>query len=169
MFERECTLYAFTHYYCHKLTDDLDDAQIATQSAAGINHPAWILGHLAIAIDYALQCVGERGICPPEWHKLFGPGSKPSTDRAAYPSKAEMLTVIDAGHARVSELARSADPERMAKRHTVPFEFLQQNLPTVGDLLAHLMTTHVAVHLGQLSAWRRLMGLPGVLLGERGT
>jgi ATP-dependent RNA helicase RhlE len=30
-------------------------------------------------------------------------------------------------------------------------------------LLAHLITTHEAVHLGQLSAWRRMMGLPGVL------
>ena len=29
-----------------------------------------------------------------------------------------------------------------------------------GDLLNHILTTHFASHLGQLSSWRRLMGLP---------
>jgi hypothetical protein len=163
MFERECKLYEFVHGYCHKLADDLDDADLATQPAAGVNHAAWILGHLAIATDGALRCLGEPGVCPPDWPKLFGPGSTVVTDRAAYPSKAELLAVLDAGHARVLEGARKANPERMASQHKAPFEYLRQSLPTVGDLLAHLMTTHFATHLGQLSTWRRLIGMPGVL------
>src|SRR5262249_23610492 len=121
MFDRECKLYAFTHSYCHKLADDLDDARLATQPAPGVNHPAWILGHLAIATDGALRCLGEPGVCPPEWAKLFGPGSTPVTDRAAYPSKAELLAVLDAGHERVLGAARRADPERMARPHKAPF------------------------------------------------
>jgi hypothetical protein len=51
----------------------------------------------------------------------------------------------------------------MSEPHTLELRFLKGPLPTVGDLLAHLMTTHEAAHLGQLSAWRRLLGLPGVL------
>jgi len=35
-------------------------------------------------------------------------------------------------------------------------------LPTRGDLLAHILTTHEATHLGQLSAWRRQLGFPPV-------
>jgi hypothetical protein len=30
-------------------------------------------------------------------------------------------------------------------------------------MLLHLITTHPMLHLGQLSAWRRAMGLPGVI------
>src|SRR5262249_19640345 len=133
MFDRECKLYAFTLDYCHRLTSDLDDASLATQPAAGINHPAWILGHLAIATDAALRCLGEPVVCPPDWRKIFGPGSTPVTDRAAYPAKAELLAVVDAGHARVMEAAPRADPERMAKSHTAPFDYLQKAFPTIGD------------------------------------
>lgn len=163
MFQRESRLYTFMHSYCHSLADGIPEDQMTTQPAANVNHPAWILGHLAVATDYALQCLGEPGVCPREWHTTFAPGSKPLADRAAYPSRAELLTVLDAGYARVIEAARNPDLQRMQQSHTVPFDFLKQYVPTVGDLLAHLMTTHLAAHLGQLSMWRRLMGLPGVM------
>jgi uncharacterized damage-inducible protein DinB len=44
-----------------------------------------------------------------------------------------------------------------------PGPFLQKELPTLGDILGHLMTTHPSLHLGQLSTWRRVIGLPPVL------
>jgi hypothetical protein len=31
-------------------------------------------------------------------------------------------------------------------------------LKTIGDVMDHLLTTHFAFHIGQLSAWRRLEG-----------
>ena len=50
----------------------------------------------------------------------------------------------------------------MAAPNRLPIRFLLRHLPTVGDLLAHLLTTHSAYHLGQLSTWRRAAGLPEV-------
>lgn len=35
---------------------------------------------------------------------------------------------------------------------------LQQMCPTLGSLLNFYMTSHVTLHLGQLSAWRRMEG-----------
>jgi hypothetical protein len=163
MFDHERTLYAFVLWYARGLMADVDDADLAAQPAPGMNHPAWILGHLAIATDYALNLLGLPGHCPAAWHEQVGPGSTPGTDRAAYPGKAELLEALERGHSAVSEAAAVADPARLQAVHDLPFEFLQAHVPTVGDLIAHLMTTHPAVHLGQLSAWRRLRGLPGVL------
>jgi hypothetical protein len=37
-------------------------------------------------------------------------------------------------------------------------------MTTVGHLVGHLLTTHFATHLGQLSAWRRLAGFAPVAL-----
>jgi len=50
-----------------------------------------------------------------------------------------------------------------AAAHSVEIELVKAALPTVGDLLLHVMTAHPMLHLGQLSAWRRLMGLGSVL------
>jgi hypothetical protein len=157
MFERERTLYAFVLNYLQALSADIDDAQIADQPAVGMNHPAWILGHLAVCTDHAGKLLELPRKCAPEWHRLFGRGSKAEPDRARYPTKAELITVLAQGHERVAAAAANANPEAM--RAPWPHVFKEQ-FPTVGDFLANLMTTHPCVHIGQLSAWRRLKGLP---------
>jgi hypothetical protein len=162
-FERETTLARFVAGYARLLVADLDDAALADPIAPGANHPAWILGHLAIATDYARQQLGLPAACPEAWHRRFGPGSTPEPDRALYPPKAELLAALEAGIAGVLDALPGADPAAMAAPHGVPIAFLRDAVPTRADLLAHLLTTHPAVHLGQLSLWRRARGLPGVL------
>ncbi len=163
MFDREITLYRFLHGYGRSLSADLDDDRLSEQPLPGVNHPAWLLGHLAICCDYALQLLDRQPLCPPEWQEVFGPGTVPLPEREAYPARAELIESLERGHQHVLRRIVDARPDNMARPHGLQIEFLAQPLPTVGDLLAHLITTHEAVHLGQLSAWRRMMGLPGVL------
>ena len=74
MFERERKLYQIMLGYCKMLTNDVDDAKLADLPAAGLNHPAWILTHLAICTDYAAQLLGEPVKCPKEWHQKLRSG-----------------------------------------------------------------------------------------------
>jgi hypothetical protein len=161
MFDRELTLYAFVLNYCRMLTADLDEAKLLAPPAPGVHSPAWILGHLAISTDYAASLLGLRRECPAAWFKAFGPGSVADAVPSPAPTKAELLSAIEAGQTRVAEAAKTADPAVMAKPHALNMTVLRQ-LPTNGDLLAHLLTTHPASHLGQLSLCRRLMGLPAL-------
>jgi hypothetical protein len=161
MFERESTLYAFQLGLCKLLSKDLDDTKLAYQPTPGTNHPAWILGHLAVATDYALRTLGEQPACPEDWHKKFGIGSTVVPERSAYPSKAELLSAIESGHERVTRALQTVSEERLQRPNK--FEFLKAALPTLGDLIGHLMTTHVGFHLGQLSMWRRQMGFKPII------
>jgi hypothetical protein len=161
MLELECRLYALVLHYCRLLAKDIEDTKLCDQPAPGVNHPAWILGHLAVCTDYAARLLGDSMACPKEWHKKFGPGSSLSTNRSDYPSKAELMAAVEAGHERVTGSARQVTAERLAQPQPGPF--FKTELPTVGDLLGHLMTTHPCTHLGQLSTWRRCMGLGSVL------
>ena len=77
MFERECTLYAFTMGYARLLAEDIDDARFAEQPAPGLNHPAWILGHLAICTDYAAGLLGLPAACPKPWASCSAPARHP--------------------------------------------------------------------------------------------
>ena len=163
MFERERKLYATMLGLCKMQIKDVDDAKLAELPAQGINHPAWILTHLAICTDYAARLLGEPVKCPNEWHDRCGPGSKLSPERSFYASKSDLVAALEAGQARVSAAAAKATDEVLGKPHGVQLEFVKNAFPTVGDLVAHLMTTHTGYHLGQLSIWRRMMGLPGVL------
>jgi hypothetical protein len=163
MFERERKLYGIMLGLCKIQTSDIDDAKLTDLPAPGVNHPAWLLTHLAVCTDYAARLLGAPTRCPREWHQRCGPGSRVTADRGVYASKPELLAALEAGHGCVSEAVGRATEEVLLRPHGVELAFVKTTFPTVGDLLAHLMTTHTGFHLGQLSMWRRMMGLPGVL------
>jgi hypothetical protein len=158
MFERECTIYAFLLGYRDKLVADIDDARFADQPASGVNHPAWLLGHLTFAADSGLRLLGHERIRADSWDQVFGFGTLPRADRATYPPKDELLQVHGMAHERLSLAARGANADVVAEPN--PMAILRRALPTKGDLLAHLLTSHEAMHLGHLSNWRRQMGMP---------
>lgn len=162
MLETEIKLYAFALGYGRLLLADIDDARLAEQPAPGMNSPAWVIGHLALVADMGVGLLGGTPTLSDDWRGRHGPGSVPNADRAAYPSKSVLVEAWEQGHHRLTQAARNAAPERLQAPHGLPIAFLSA-LPSVGDLLAHILTTHEAAHLGQLSAWRRVLGYPGVL------
>lgn len=154
----EPRLFALMFDYTRRLTADVSDADLYKQPAPGMNPAGWLLGHLALSNDFALSIMGEATVCPAEWSQWFGPKSVPLAEGMPRPKKNEFLSMIETGYAKVSAaLAKGPAPDKLAAPN--PIDFLRGPLPTAGDLLAHLLTTHVATHLGQLSAWRRAAGL----------
>lgn len=163
MFEHERKLYGLMLGLCKMQTADVDDARLADLPAPGVNHPAWILTHLAICTDVAARVLGQPTRCPKEWHQRCGPGSTVSSERGYYAGKRELIAALEAGHGCVSESAGRATEDVLSRPHGIELAFVKNTFPTVGDLVAHLMTTHTGYHLGQLAIWRRMVGLPNVL------
>lgn len=146
--------------YMHRLVADLSDAQMTFRPHGQLNPPAWILGHLAIVNDYSLATMKQPKVCDETWHKLFGPDTPPVTEAMAGFTKATLLAKYDEGHAAVAKTILQTPAEILNAPHGI--DFLSPWLINNQDLLTHLLTTHVCVHLGQLSAWRRVQSLPAV-------
>ncbi|HEX3999791.1 MAG TPA: DinB family protein [Pirellulales bacterium] len=150
--------------YAQKLVADVPDEKLCAEPAPGqvMNHPAFLLGHLAWAHDSRAAALSGQPPGPAasaEWKELFGMGAKPSTDRSRYPSKAELLKAFEEAHGRLGDAAANATAEALAQPTPEP---MRNRFPTVGAMVLGLMTSHFATHLGQLSAWRRAMGFPSV-------
>lgn len=88
------TVYRFTLVYAEKLVSDLDDDELAVQPHPRMNHPAWILGHVALGSDFVASLPGKELLTDDAWMKTFGPGSVPVGDRSAYPTKAELIEMM---------------------------------------------------------------------------
>lgn len=163
MTERETILAAFhfTLVYAEKLTADLADEELARLPHAGMNHAAWVMGHVALGSDIVALLLGQATLTDQGWMATFGPGSTPVSDHAKYPSKDELRETMRRTHARAIELLAQATAEQLDAPNPTPF--FPTEFPTVGALITHLMTTHTALHLGQLSAWRRALGKNAVL------
>ena len=161
MFDREFVLNAWVVDFARKLAAGNDEGKMTYQPAPGMNTPLCVFGHLAVCTEYGLKLLGRPTSCPEAWHAAFGIGSNPAEPPSPQPTKADLLAALASGHARLNAAMAEATPAQSSTAN--PFDFLAKALPTVGDLLAHLTSSHPAMHLGQLSAWRRLNGLPGVL------
>lgn len=164
MFEHERVLNEFTLAYFASVVQDIDESEMDRIPAPGMNSPRWILGHLAVNADYGLRMFGQRFYCPIPWHRSFARGSQAAVQLEPMPSKEELIAKINEGFAELRQLSSAADPTAMAQPHSVPF-LADTALKTVGEVLAHLLTTHLAVHVGQLSYWRRAAGRERVVSG----
>jgi hypothetical protein len=149
---------AFLINYCRMLVAEVPDERMAEQPVAGANHPAWVLGHLAWAADGTLEKLGGKRALPATWPALFGSGSKPSATRSLYPSKDELLRTLEQSYQNLRQQAGAASPQQLSQPTTSPRA--KEALPTFKEFLGFLLTGHVGIHLGQLSSWRRAIGMP---------
>ena len=157
MLEHVLHIYGMNLGYARRLVKDLSEDQMCAQPHGVVNHPAWSLGHLAVAADAAGGVLGLSSELPAGWAHTFKTGGTPSPDKSLFPNKDEILGALEAQHTRVARALSAADPATLVLPH--PNEKRRSHFPTVGDFAIFLMTAHEMDHLGQIAAWRRAMGL----------
>ena len=54
------------------LLSEIPDERMTEQPLPGVNHPAWILGHLALTADGVGETFGSQKTLPAESSTLFG-------------------------------------------------------------------------------------------------
>lgn len=127
------------------------------------NHPAHVYGHLAIYPARVLQLAGKdaSAILPPEeWKKMFGADAQCFDDPEGtiYPGKDELVGAMLSWHrAALPVLAGMSDAE-FAVPNAAGGRFAEM-MPTLAAAASFLFGPHAMLHLGQVSTWRRVMGL----------
>jgi hypothetical protein len=149
--------------YAASLVADLDDQQMILQPApegkAEANHPAWVLSHLNAYVAVIKSIVQGVDFEDPKGHP-FGMLSKPCGDASVYASKESLIAEFVNGHDEVSSLLKSHGEPVLANE--IKLERWQEVMPSASIALPYLMLSHENSHLGQLSAWRRIQGMPSV-------
>jgi hypothetical protein len=140
---------------------DIPDERMTEQPTGVVNHPAWQIGHLTVVLDSAGKILGQEAVKGDEDGQKYGFGSQPLPDRGQYPSKDEMMADLLAAQERVKAGLEAATAEALGSAN--PNESMKDILPTLGDMVTFMATGHYGMHLGQVAAWRRAAGLPGVV------
>ncbi len=153
--------FAFQRQYISMLVDDIADEKMTAQPGGVVNHPAWQLGHLAQSFDSFAQILGCPRTLDAAWEKQFGPQSIPSADRSAYPSKAELIRILDDRRTILAEAFARASSDDLAKPNPIPHAAAL--FPTVGVFMLFGMIFHEGTHLGQLASWRKAAGMAQAL------
>jgi hypothetical protein len=124
------------------------------------NHPAWVMGHLAMTDVWIAGALGAPGTTAPAgWDKLFGGGAKPSSDPKAYPPIAELKKHFDGNRAAILNWIEAASDQDLAmslKEKSGGFA-----LDPVDA--AFKLAWHEGWHFGQVATLRKAQGLPNVM------
>ncbi len=125
------------------------------------NHPAFVFGHLSLYFPKVLTALGQPAPGnPPMFEELFTNG-KPCVDdpdARKYPAMQAIVAHFNNGYeAAVAAVTRATDAD-LAKPNPAEGR-MKEMFPTAGDVINFYLSAHPMSHLGQVSAWRRMVGL----------
>ena len=144
-----------------RMLADVAPDDMCRQPNGIVNHAAWQIGHVTFVRGAMVRVLGGNVDVPADWAGLFAPGTAPTADATRYPSKEELLAAFERAQQRVCDTLAEAGTDKLEQ--PTPIEGVRVTFPTVRTLVAGMLTTHDGLHLGQLSVWRRVQGLPRVI------
>ncbi|MCH2201507.1 MAG: DinB family protein [Fuerstiella sp.] len=123
------------------------------------NHPAFIFGHLALYGPRVVEMTGGQAPVVPEgFSALFAKGMEciDDPDGSVYPHMDEITESFFASYRAAEKAIIAATDEHLAQPN--PSEVMVKKFPTLGSMCNFMCSGHMLMHLGQLSAWRRMYG-----------
>lgn len=155
--DRALGQFKFAHGVTVKFASNFPDDLVTAQPPSCPNHLLWTLGHLASTASWMAGLVdGQPHTVPETYEKMFGMGSTPVNDPAAYPPFAEVRAAFDATYERLLTAAERMNDEQLAAPPAA------DGGGFVNDKLDALFKAawHESWHLGQLANLRRALNLP---------
>lgn len=155
--------------YAERLLNGIRAEQFARFARPGgtllsSNHGAFVLGHLSLYPARAVAAIGlpaGETAYPPHFEALFKNGveCKDDADGRLYPKMEELTTVFFRTY-RAAIQAVSAAPDEPFLKPNPAEGRMRELFPVIGGAIGFYLGGHMQNHLGQMSAWRRALGLP---------
>lgn len=142
-----------TNYFL-ELFGDLPRYNHCSQLYGFSNHPLWLTGHLANSYDLMNEILAKKTILPQTWRTLFGTGSRPMPINTMYPNEKELVKAFTDCRDDLLYSVSNLTIADFTRPNNVPR--YKDDLPTLGDLLSHIMIGHTSYHTGQLVAYRTI-------------
>jgi hypothetical protein len=144
-------LYERTHWIIIQQTDGLTHKESLLQLPFRANCLNWVLGHIIVYRDRALDVLGERSLLTEIESEIYEQGGEPVVDGAQAVKLERLLSVLDQQQERLVTALKDIDSGRLA-------EIGDEETPrTVGDRVEFLQW-HETYHVGQLEILRQLAG-----------
>ena len=147
--------------YVLGLAEDIPADHWHDKCMDGMNHPAFIYGHLAIYPNRVLGAFLDREDlvveCPFDAAPL-GQGEDGGGDQALYPAKDLVLPFMKERYETIIGILPEVPSSVFSAPNPMEGKFAEM-LPTRGDAVSFMMNNHIMMHAGQVSFWRRAMGM----------
>lgn len=144
--------------FAKMLCADIDADRFADRLGTTINHPAFILGHVAFYTGVCVDLLGgDSGIDDAE-APLYQHGAECMDDATRYLHKDAAIAHFEDRMEMAAKFVSQCGPDVLsASSEGTPFA---GRVDTLEEIAAFMLVGHPMFHLGQISAWRRVAGMP---------
>lgn len=141
----------------HRFLDDLKPGEFEYQPCPGANCAAWLLGHLTLVDRRTLKGLGILDLpnLPDGYENRFATTRTQAGTQDGYGDPKELVRLFDDHRDRLISAVLAADPAKLAE----PPAFQTPMFADKGEG-SLFMGLHTAMHMGQLSIIRRMLGYP---------
>ena len=145
----------------HRFVDDLKPAEFEHQPLPGANCAAWVLGHLTLTDRRSLAWLGATDLpaLPDGFEQQFTITRTKAGEQRGLGDPKELVRLFDEHRQRLIAAVRAADPSKFSD--PPPFQMPMFAFADKGEGML-FMGLHTAMHIGQLSVIRRMLGYPPV-------
>ncbi len=152
--------------YGERMLTDVTAEQFARLASPGgetvqSNHAAFVYGHLSL---YAPRILSELNCdapaVPDSFQQCFSMDAQCVDDAAGtiYPAMDEVTEHFFNGYRAALEAFRAADDDIFQQPNPLGGT-MAEKFPTVGSVHCFYVGGHMMIHMGPVSAWRRMLGL----------
>jgi hypothetical protein len=147
--------------YGQMILKDIPAEKFAHCPKPGMSHPAFYVGHLSLYPNRLLEFTGQKHLIVerPGYAELFQAGAECVEQDGRYPSKDDLVPYYIERYTTFIGTLPGIDDDVFQRINPREGRF-RELFPTVGAVVTFMLTGHHMSHLGQISMWRRAIGLP---------
>ncbi|APZ94710.1 DinB family protein [Fuerstiella marisgermanici] len=152
--------------YAERLLKDVQADQFARFGSPGgqiveSNHAAFVYGHLSLYGPIMLKDLGHDAPATPDaFQDVFSKNAQCVDDPRGtiYPPMEQVTEFFFTGYRTVLEALQATSDEALQQPNPLGGP-MTEKFPTLGSMHAFYAGGHMMMHLGQMSAWRRMQGI----------
>ena len=150
----------FSIFYAQGLAGDIPADRWAEMSIPNSNHPAFNYAHLAIYPNKMFALLGRDDLVVDPFFdsELVNAGSECKDDASIYPTKDEIMPYFTERYEAVCAYVETLTADELGVDNPMEGGF-KEKFPTLGSAISFMLNNHIMMHAGQISAWRRSIGL----------
>jgi len=150
----------FQLQYLKQLVENIPDERLYEKQLEGFNSAGWLLGHICVEADDVinhLEVQNKFEVLDPQWTGWFKNTTGKITSLEGLPSKNQLLVTLEKRYQTLGEIYLELTEAERNGGH--PSKMLKNVLTTFDAWFSHHLTTHIAVHCGNLVVWKKMIGL----------
>jgi hypothetical protein len=150
-------LYRFQLQYLENLIENIPDERLYELQDEKFNSAGWILGHLCVEVEDVFEYYAISYSKNKSWRNMFRNTMGQIKSGDTLPSKQDLWRELNKRYAIFADFYMNLSETERKKDH--PSNLLKDILPDTDSWLNHHITTHIAIHCGNLVVWKKMIGL----------